>query len=74
MPRRDGRYMEARIYMAWAALALLLASWAGVAIHDQLGRREQGEQVAFPQSLSDETSGNPAQAVQPKPHTRTRGS
>lgn len=63
------RYLEARIYMAWAALALLIASWAGIAIHDQAELRQ-----AQAQNDGQTTTANSATSSQPRAHTRTRGS
>jgi hypothetical protein len=51
--------------MAWAAVALLLASWAGIAIHDQADRQPDGQSAA-----SDSTGTR----SQPQVQTRTRGS
>lgn len=69
MAERRARYLEARIYMAWVALALLIASWAGIAIHDQAERRQ-----AQIQNDSQTTVANSATSPQPRVHTRTRGS
>lgn len=55
--------------MAWTALALLLASWAGIAIHDQIERR-QGQAT----DASQVTPTSSVTSTQPQPHTRTRGS
>jgi hypothetical protein len=65
MAAQPGRYLEGRLYMAWAALALLLASWAGVAVHDQLERQRDDAQSAVIDA--DATGRSQAQ-------TRTRGS
>lgn len=69
MAGRPGKYLEGRVYMAWAALALLLASWAGVTIHDQAERRDV--QAA---DAGQEPAGGAATSSQPRAHTRTRGS
>ena len=57
--------------MAWAALALLLASWAGVAIQDQV-ERGRAQNVASIPSVT--TNGSAGETIQPQVHTRTRGS
>lgn len=56
--------------MAWAALALLLASWAGIAIHDQ-AERQQTQAADGGQAT---TTTRFATGTQPQAHTRTRGS
>lgn len=70
MGGQRGRYLEGRLYMAWAALALLLASWAGIAIHDQ-AERQQTQAADGGQAT---TTTRFATGTQPQAHTRTRGS
>ena len=69
MARKPGRYLEGRLYMAWVAAALLLASWVGTAVHDA-GRERQTQVTDGGQTTA---VGSPARP-QPQAHTRTRGS
>ena len=71
MARQPGRYIEGRFYMAWAALALLLASWAGIAVQDQVERSRAQNAEAIPITTSNGPAGV---TIQPQVHTRTRGS
>jgi len=75
MAKRSGRYAEGRFYMTWAALALLLASWAGIATHDQVQRRQ--EEDSAPDAVTTQPSPAPGGTIRTapiQPQTRTRGS
>ena len=67
MARRPGRYLEGRLYMAWAAAALLLATWLGTVADDnskdRMGQAADGAQTVQSAATSDS-----------QVHTKTRGS
>jgi hypothetical protein len=52
--------------MVWAALALLIASWAGIAVQDQLERQRDDAQSSM--------IGSAATSSNSQAQTRTRGS
>ena len=75
MAKQAGRYTEGRFYMAWAAVALLLASWAGVAVHDQIGKSQQTDTTGGSSTTTRSTTTRSGRVTaQPQVDTRTRGS
>ncbi len=69
---RAGRYTEGRLYMAGASVALLLVTWAALAVRDYEQRNNDAiqDQGQGGTQLVPRDPGNLLVA----PHTRTRGS
>lgn len=76
---RGSKYLEGRLYMAGASLALLLVTWAALTVRDFGGggggasaTPVQQNATLAPGSQPDVQS--PLRPVPVVPHTRTRGS
>lgn len=78
---RSGKYLEGRLYMAGASVALLLVTWAVLTVRD-FGGGDGGASAAPVQPSGALVPGSqpnvqPVPNLQPTPmapHTRTRGS
>ncbi len=78
---RSGKYLEGRLYMAGASIALLLVTWAALTVRD-FGGSDGGASAAPVQpngvlAPSSQSNVQPVPNVQSAPmvpHTRTRGS
>ena len=74
--RAKHRYLEGRLYMAWASIAVLMAAWAGVAVHDRLNQQADAAPTTSQDQGRVRTNASSGRIipVQPQPQTRTRGS